>query len=612
VIIDGRLRWRAKDLEWELFDAATGTYRIEISSDDIPKFFDQIVGSINVTGTFKHRDKTYSLIPYRSLDRLRSEEERFDYGFFYAGPGTHIHQISDEHWAIYVRLQSPDPNVVLSNQNTFAKTLERLDPNSESVALEIAIDNNGRGSCFAFRELRTSFHIEGITLNNFTGTIFSLQNAGYFNALTLKDLEVNSPGLFLRVGAVGDVLNTGELYASKNILVENVQVNQFLSPWISFDDAKSGGNVGGIFRAIEIMNGAHNVTIRNCVFKNMWDGIYVGSTKIASTQHNQEQEPIFCALREVFDNVLIEHNTFENMQDDAITLIWAARGVEISHNRFLQVARCVSKQGAGSGRRAGMIGCNDPNLLPPDTRDPELFLNAAELGQVYIHHNLCILQPKFGTRLRQNVHPSGFRPYRPADAFNSTHASDGFGFSTWKIYHNTVETTITLSDFSLSMGNMPVIPTTTFGGFVMTEREFELMIEPRLRQEIYNNIFILRGDFNMFYVSIGRRWEEMIKTFIFDGNLYFNERRNARFRVGYDNYTLEEFKESDLNNTQIKAHYPLGWEYSGVEGNPCLDKDHRPLRFGLANTPGVDLSALGLRGAANHLSYRGAFSMEAF
>lgn len=574
VVIDGRYNWRIDGNKWKLEDPITGIYSLVVKNERFQEIATKIK-HLRIGGTFTYKEKTYALVPYKNKKSLTSRIEHYDTRGYYAGPGVFIESIPNERSKIYLRLQSPDPIAVLGNHQTFSPQKINLDPNDDNTQVSFVIqDHITRG--FKFFKDDSAFHIEGIKLIHQPKVIFGTQG-GSFNDFTLKNVISESPSALIEAG--GGVKRdpvTGEdilLKNSHHIFLDGVEVDMLLPPWLAFNDFKSPPAVASSLeeRAMTFGNVVHDITIRGCHFKNMRDAMYVGATLLAL---NSPKE-IVREVSKVPDSVLIENCTFENILDDGINLVWANRDVVIKGNKFINVAGCISKQG-GSGAK--------------------YVLEKKDLGRVYIHHNLFICRPKFNSRLSLYPVPQGFNPLKIVGPFATTHAAEGIGYSPWKIYHNTVHV-ISYIGYHLNkvIGGVAPILISQF------DPDPDLSSDRLYNQEVYNNVFILEGDDLMLNAPEAFSGRE-----IYDGNIYFrthNSRRFSRVYKAPKSFTYAQSLE------ELKANIPE-WEKLGIEANPWLRPDYRPIDGGEASKEGIDLMTFGLDGISEKLNYRGAFRLS--
>ena len=322
-----------------------------------------------------------------------------------------------------------------------------------------------------------------------------------------------------------------------DVLFDHIAIDGGAPDWIAWLDVKEGRRPARHLESpgLKITRGVHNVEVRNSSFRRLFDGINSNDGG---------------------DNVYIHHNLFELIRDDCYQLGTHTHDVEFADNRMIKVSKGPGFQGRGDSERP---------------------------GTKYYHHNIidCMKLWLFARRradgtiakLDRNkyINERGEVWARPV-GFHGEKAKDP-----WKIYQNTI-----------------LFAQETNASGVGLEYPHGPAFDPSVPQEVYNNIIIQVADY---WLSSGARVADGSQ--IFDGNLYYRVpkdathpflRRWAGVNEIRDFPSLAEFKASPLF-AESKRRYPPGFENSGTEGNPGLDRDYRPAKDGPAASGAVPLPA---------------------
>ncbi|UCH82335.1 MAG: hypothetical protein JSW20_06790 [Nitrospiraceae bacterium] len=330
-----------------------------------------------------------------------------------------------------------------------------------------------------------------------------------------------------------------------HLIFDSVTINDSFPPWVAWSDVKRGTKPAHSLQqvAIGLKNGVHDVEIRNSLFKNIFDGIGAAS--------------------KVY-NVYIQNNEFHGIRDDVIQLGTASYNVDIGFNKMIHVSKGPGRNGSG---------------------------HSVHPGTKYIHHNIIDLKEKYLYFRAGDPHYTESGDGMSWHVAFGSHSDDKGYIDPWKIYNNTI-----------IAGEMRNANYHDKGVGYAYKGVFN-----GVPQEVYNNIFIQTRDYIMetgIDVSDGAH--------ILDGNLYYKKvpGSNPLFRDWDDGtresdfHTLSQFR-SDNFFAVTQSHYPPGWENSGVEADPQLDNQYRPLAGSPAGSGAIDLSSNGWPGTHDG-GFRGA------
>jgi hypothetical protein len=349
--------------------------------------------------------------------------------------------------------------------------------------------------------------------------------------------------------------------------------------------------------AIEILSGAHLITVKNCQILGgryhilaregthdlLFDGITIDDGVpdwIAWTDVKSGQKPAHsfqnaafnlrsynvevknCTFNRLFDgfngsaeNAHIHHNVFRDIRDDCFQFATHSYGVEIAYNKMIHVSKGPGFQGT------------------TDSEKP---------GTKYYHHNIIDCSKlwqytrkkpdgQWGKKPSKKVNERGQGWAKPFGAHGVRGTLDPL-----KIYHNTI------------------IFGSGISGWGAGHEYNATRFDPEVPQEVYNNIIIQIADAwaaGPIRVADGSQ--------IHDGNLYYRSFPNPAhpfFRGWFgesgpqDFTSLAEYHTSPLF-AESRSHYPPGFENSGTEGNPGLNNDYRPDPKSPAATGAVALPA---------------------
>jgi hypothetical protein len=315
-----------------------------------------------------------------------------------------------------------------------------------------------------------------------------------------------------------------------NLLFDGITVNDSVPPWIAWTDVKNGTKPAHSLQqsTINLQAGTHDVEVRNCVFRNVFDNFNGG--------------PVH--------NLRIHHNTFLGTRDDVFQMSSASYDVEIDHNLMFRVSKGPSWHGGGT---------------PPKP------------GTIYVHHNIidttqALLVGRPDPRgLPKKRH--GMQRVRP---FGS-HQGGGFGEGApWKIYNNTLLFGRDLNGmgggqcYKISKSH-PEHPHEVYNNiFVQIEDHW---VAARARVADGSQIH----DGNVYWRTFGGPKQPLISRWAGkDGPLDFA--------------TLAAFRASP-SFQETQSYYPPGWEGSGVEADPRLDDEFYPAPDGPAAHGAVPLPA---------------------
>jgi hypothetical protein len=408
------------------------------------------------------------------------------------------------------------------------------------------------------------YPVSGINLDyakyiNITGLKFFAYGANAIEAwnecenLNFKDIVVDSA-----FGAI-------RLRQGKHVLVENLKQTGLIAPYIAWNDTKSGQAVAlSLTEAdgVEVLS-AEDLVIRNCLFNGSFDAVRLAAIPSYKTE-----------------NVRIYNNTFRDVHDDSVSLETGVVDLDIHHNRFLNVSKGVSRVGGD------------------DATD-------AVIGRVFIHHNIIDIGMTYQTRRMSPEIP----PLYNSHAVFGTHGiGEGTARQPWKIYNNTI-----LIGAPIANGNGLGHEYTGYHTDLFDPAKPEAY-DRNQAHEVYNNIFIIKGDWHF-----GRNAHVATGEEIYDGNIYFKTKPAEKpanfFSPLYESNakpnprifpSLAAFK-ADPWFALSQKYYAPGWEALGMEGDPKINADYTPIADGPASKPGVDLSTRNWPDA-NDTNYRGAIA----
>lgn len=399
------------------------------------------------------------------------------------------------------------------------------------------------GCVICFTENAAYLKIEGIDFR-FRNNALEYQSGSHHITLTNSKVLGGRAQILIRQGA-------------HDLVFDRVSILDAVPPWMPRSDVKRpksnapGHRMQGT--GFALVGEVYNVEIKNSEVRNAFDAI--DATENPHGLH-------------------IHHNEFTGIRDDGFQMGSGGYDIEVNNNRMIHVSCGISWNGSGS---------------PPPGNE----------GTKYIHHNIIDAS---GLSLYIRSDPSNTLDLDkgslgPADDGIAAHRAIGMhgrekitGPDPWKIYQNTFVVT---QDYTTDRGV-----------------DCAYFIEPYNRNhphEIYNNIFIQVADH---WVAQDARVQDGSQ--IFDGNLYwrtvsnpqkplFKSWRDGRNKKSFQ--SLAEFKNSNYY-LATKSYYPPGWESSGVEADPQLDKDYRPAPNSPATNGAIRLPA-GFPGNDGGI-YRGA------
>lgn len=350
-----------------------------------------------------------------------------------------------------------------------------------------------------------------------------------------KDLTVDSMSPAIRIRR----LKVGS--------VDNLVQNGLTAPYTCWNDCKSSGVSYSVSSCdgIEVMAGCSDIEIKNCRFNGSFDGVRMDSLPKYPTSR-----------------IHIHDNIFQDLNDDSISMGTGLADVNIHHNKFLNVSKSVS--------RVGSSGIQE-------TR-----------GTVYIHHNIIDIKQTYQTRKSADKPPH----YISHIPFGTHGIDHGKQSQTWKLYNNTVLVTGPIANDNGVGHELTGIKEVLFDPANPTAYNREMT------HEVYNNIFVVKGDFH-----VGRNATIGSGQEIYDGNIYWRTQPKTPpmpfFSPLYENVenptnpkafaTLAAFKASPWFALSQK-YYPPGWENSGMEVDPRIRPDYTPIAGGPAAQPGIDIS----------------------
>lgn len=324
---------------------------------------------------------------------------------------------------------------------------------------------------------------------------------------------------------------------SHDLLFDGITIDGGVPDWIAWLDVKADRRPAKHLETpgIKLTRGVRNVEVKNSSFQRLFDGVNANGGG---------------------SNVYLHHNLFGKIRDDCLQLGTHTHDVEVAYNRMIHVSKGPGFQGTTDSERPGTKYYHH-NII--DCSQRWLFARRDAQGKLAIPNRVKYIDERGQVWAR----PVGF------------HGENAVK-DPWKIYHNTII-------FGQELNG-------TGGGFEYPHGPFD----PGTPQSVFNNIIIQVADY---WLSSGARVSDGSQ--VFDGNLYYRIPNNATrpfikqwagTKGTYDFQSLTEFKASSLF-AESKRYYPRGFENSGVEGDPGLDREYRPATDGPAATGAVSLPA---------------------
>lgn len=398
-----------------------------------------------------------------------------------------------------------------------------------------------RGSVLLLEAPSANVDFRGIRIR---GAEYGLELALGCRDITVRDCSIDA-GRYA-------VLARG---AAQRFVFDGLKIDGHFPPWVPRSDVKmplTAPPARLLQGAAFLLEGTlDRVEISDCSMKALFDGIDTSGQ--ATFVH-------------VHDCV------FDTIRDDAFEIASAAYRVDFHDNVIRNAAAGVSWTGSQG---------------PP----------RAHTGTKWIHHNVIDTSEAqlYGRGDPQGLLPSSWRGPR-ADGmttgrpFGLHDTSDMELPDPWKIYHNTVIAAADVDGEGLGLAYR-------FPPF-----------DPTVPHEVLNNVFVQRGE--QWMLRFGRVHDG---SQVFDGNVWFRPAeasgpplfRGIALRDDDKDFAdLAAFRAS-AHGRATHVHYAPGFESRGIEGDPQLDLQHRPLEGGPAARPGVDLSGRDWPGAERS-DYRGA------
>ena len=342
---------------WQVYNSSINLYQ-SINNYDCPK---------EVKGKLEYNNQIYSLVDYTNFESIKTENQYPDInGIVYLGPGIFCNSSERK---IYARLEPPSPEPL------FGK-IYNIPSNPDPRQNKLFISNHYYGIYF---NPAGNIMVNGIDIAYHNIPIRLFPGSGN---ITIKNLALY-PGFWDGIVIESNV---------SNILVDNVTFDAYFPDWISWADVKTQGTPGYRMKSGGIgLGSADNVTIKNSVFKNLFDGIT--ATGILPSR-----------------NIKIINNSFE-VVDDSLQLGTSSYNIEFGHN--IIIGPGVSHDGTGTP------------IIP---------------GTKYIHHNVIDSRKEiFWGRVNINNVPDtkyvGYEAHSPFPSHAGIGSGDG---DPWKIYHNTI------------------------------------------------------------------------------------------------------------------------------------------------------------------------------
>ena len=521
-------------------------------------------------------DEKYAVKPEYAVD-IRDKQKFQPY---YVGPGV-FYDLYTSH--IYLRLDPASEETV----GTFHAAKAGL-PVARNLFDDLSLDDLSKPSSPGRLHLSVGIFVNGgagrFPVQNWNNVTFrGIHFLNHFSFVFRFGTEDSSKVRFVNCSFSGKKAML--IARMEECVIDHCIFDGQIPPWIAWGDVKNGYAVGSSNDAqmIRFASGGPDDwndkskfnRVTNCVFKRCMDGILVGSDAACNTGRETR-------------GLIIKNNHFDRVLDDAVLIGASSHHIEVAHNHFDEVGSGVAYMGSG---------CR----VPPESA----------IGMIFIHHNLIVCAPIFGSRrLKEELDVEHY----VIQPLTTTHGS--IGRSPRKIYNNTIiikgtYEEATIRNLEPNIGKlMPV-----YQGIRSLDDDFPA---PSQRHEVFNNILIYEeADLRVGGGSLTLRVEDGYE--VFDGNIYSRVRPTDKdlFNVVLYNSnpprhhykTLKAFTKTKPENfIKTQAYYSPGWENSGYEGNPGLNKNYHPKPGSEAAKPGVDLSLLPyLDGYENTSNYRGAF-----
>ena len=398
-----------------------------------------------------------------------------------------------------------------------------------------------RGTVLLLKPQSAHVDIQGIRLR---GAEYGLELAVGCSDITVRNCAIDA-GRYA-------VLVRG---AAQRLVFDHVKVDGHFPAWVPRSDVKKpdGAAPARLLQgaAFLLEGSVQRAEIAHCTMRSCFDGI---DTSGAATFIN------------------VHDCLFDTIRDDAFEIAASAWNVEFHDN----MVRCAAAGVSWNGAQA-----------PP----------RAHTGKKWIHHNVIDTSTMqlYGRSDPQGLLPvswrgtqaDGMATGRPFGLHDTGGMTDP---DPWKIYQNTV---IAAADVDGE-------------GFGLAYR-FE-PFDPTQPHEVLNNVFVQRGE--QWMLRFGRVHDG---SQIFDGNVWFRAPEAAGTWRWYGIARRDDAKDfADLASFRASAHgratqvhYTPGFESRGVEADPQLDSQFRPLPAGPAARPGVDLSSRAWP-SAQRSGFRGA------
>ena len=504
----------------------------------------------DVYGYMGNDNENWKLLSYERFDPFISNNQNFAAdGNTYCGPGIYYNTTDKK---IYIRLEHSNYQHDLSRFSQAYNFPANIDP--RQTKLFIFSDDE---RLITFGSNAKYITIEGIDLKYASSVAYFSTGSHH---ITLKKCNV--------MGGRYDVQIRN---LSHDININNIAFTGYYPPWMARSDVKRPTATLRPMRlmqgaAISIVDNPYNIEISNSTFQNHFDAI--DATKGPN-------------------NIHIHHNVFNNIKDDVLQLGSASYDIEINNNIMKNVTAGISWNGSGQ---------------PP----------SGKTGTKYIHHNIIDAST---LTLYGRIDPNnqledkndgpfgtGMATGRP---FGMHSKSSITGADPWKVYHNTL-----ILGQDVDRGGTGV--SYDISPFNTNEPH-----------EVYNNIILQKWDNNIpsdFYAFMIRDARIKDGSQIFDGNLYYRtitsssavhsmfEDISTTFNGSSKDFEhLSNFKSDSEYINYSKQYYSLGWENSGVEGNPELDNNYLPSSTGLASSGAINLSSKGWPGLIGE-TFRGALN----
>lgn len=445
---------------------------------------------------------------------------------------------------IYIRLDTPDAGSMLATSAGDGTGLHNnypilADPDPRHYPISLfPCDNVGIKVTGAFVTFGA-----GILVRNYQQTL-AIQGAN----CTIRGCELQYGYQGLRMQAIPGLTLDG-VYFNAAMPSE--------TSWFAWTDVKGGETPAQRIRKNAILfNSTFNAEIKNCTFRECFDGILADGTTHDINCHD---------------------NLFDNVWDDSWQIYGSLYRIEFARNKCF---------GAG-------VSHDDSGSATPNT-DP---------GTVWIHHN--IFDPTkylvfWGRRGRDNAGQgnTGDEGLKRSDALG-THGLPTVYSMPWKLYYNTIvmdkwsrDGYVDIAEFGRTATHHQA-PHEVFNNIIVTRKQLGNHFDSATGNQIY--------DGNVYYypVFLNLHWRFITtSTGVIPPGA---SEPNGLLDTIAQMHATQAFPDS-------KVYYAPGWEASGLDMDPQLDGNYSP-QAAAVRTGAVDLTAKPWPGVTPYQACRGAIGL---